>query len=232
MINNEKSNLEERTGTAAAAAVVPSPGGGAAMLRLGAGIIIAGAVTAVLFWTMQYLISTADSTLDQARRGHVVDFVRVEREERVQRRQRKPEKPPAPEAPPPEPPTPKLDPIKPTAQRIEVARVPVGTDIRLSSGFNLGAAEGDFLPIVKVEPPYPRRAIARGIEGFCVVEYTVTATGTVRDVQVVEDQCTSTLFRRPSVKAAEKFKYKPRIVDGRPVAVPGVRNRFTYRLEK
>jgi protein TonB len=39
------------------------------------------------------------------------------------------------------------------------------------------------------------------------------------------------VFEDASVKAALKFKYKPRVIDGEPVEVAGVRNRFLYELE-
>jgi protein TonB len=98
-------------------------------------------------------------------------------------------------------------------------------------GFSLGIGEGDYLPIVKVAPIYPQRALIRGIEGYCVVQYTVTRQGTIRDPFVIEDQCTDSLFYRPSLQAALKFKYKPRVIDGQAVDVPGVRNKFTFQIE-
>jgi len=63
-----------------------------------------------------------------------------------------------------------------------------------------------------------------------VVQYTVTRQGNTRDPFVIEDQCTSSLFHRASVNAALKFKYKPRIMDGEAVEVPGVQNKFTYEI--
>jgi TonB family protein len=90
----------------------------------------------------------------------------------------------------------------------------------------------DYLPIVKVAPIYPQRALSRGIEGYCVVQYVVTRQGTIRDPFVIEDQCTSSLFHRASVQAALKFKYKPRIIDGEAVEVPGVQNTFTFKIEE
>ena len=95
---------------------------------------------------------------------------------------------------------------------------------------SLGVGEGDYLPIVKVAPIYPQRALSRGVQGFCVVQYTVTRQGTTRDPMVVESMCTSSLFHRASVQAALKFKYKPRVIDGKPVEVPGVQNKFTYEI--
>ncbi len=201
-------------------------------VRLMVGLILSAMVTTALFWVMQYLIATADRTLDEAKRGALVDFVRVKKNEVVERKQIKPKKPPPPDAPPPEPPAPKLDDLTPSADKIAISAVPVATDIELSSGgFSLGVGEGDYLPIVKVAPIYPRRAMSRGIEGYCIVEYTVTRSGTTKDARVVPDQCTSSLFEKASIAASTKFKYKPRVIDGQAVEVPGVRNKFTYELE-
>ena len=198
--------------------------------RLLIGVLVGFFVTLFLFWLMQYMIETADRSLDESDRGSLVDFVRVERDETIKRRQVKPEKPPPPEEAPPQPPTPQLDNLDPTAEKIGISEVPVETDIEMSGGFSLGVGEGDYLPIVKVAPIYPQRALTRGIEGYCVVEYTVTRQGTIRDPFVVESQCTSSLFHRASVQAALKFKYKPRIIDGEPVEVRGVQNKFTYEI--
>jgi protein TonB len=200
------------------------------LTRLVIGLIMALAVTLSLFWLMQYLIVTADRTLNDSGAGNLIDFVRIKRDESVKARQLKPKKPPPPEAAPPQPPTPKLDNLNPNAEKIAISAVPVETDIEMTGGFSLGVGEGDYLPIVKVAPIYPNRALTRGIEGFCVVQYTVTRLGTTKDPLIIEDQCTSTLFHRASLNAALKFKYKPRIMDGEAVEVPGVQNKFTYEI--
>jgi protein TonB len=200
------------------------------VVRLAIGLIMAMAVTLSLFWLMQYLIETADRSLNDDSAGNMVDFVRVKRNENIERRQLKPKKPPPPESAPPQPPTPQLDNLNPNAEKIAISAVPVETDIEMTGSFSLGVGEGDYLPIVKVAPIYPNRALTRGVEGFCVVQYTVTRQGTTRDPVVVESQCTSSLFHRASVNAAMKFKYKPRIMDGEAVEVPGVQNKFTYEI--
>jgi len=201
------------------------------VLRLLIGIVVGIVVTLTLFWFMQYMIEQADRSLDESERGSLVDFVRVERDETVQRKDRKPEKPPEPDQPPPQPPTPQLENLDPTAEKIAISAAPVQTDIEMSGGFSLGVGEGDYLPIVKVAPIYPQRAASRGISGHCTVEYTVTRQGTVRDPVVLENDCTSSLFHRASLQAALKFKYKPRVIDGQAVEVPGVRNRFKFELQ-
>ncbi len=200
------------------------------LVRMVIGIILATAVTLSLFWVMQYLIATADRSLNEDAAGNMLDFVRVKRDESIQRRQLKPKKPPPPEQAPPQPPTPQLDDLNPNAEKIAISAVPVETDIEMTGGFSLGVGEGDYLPIVKVAPIYPNRALTRGVEGFCVVQYTVTSLGTTKDPVVIESQCTSSLFHRASLNAALKFKYKPRIIDGESVEVPGVQNKFTYEI--
>ncbi|MEX2481023.1 MAG: energy transducer TonB [Gammaproteobacteria bacterium] len=201
------------------------------LVRLLVGLLAAALVTLSLFWVMHYLIATADRTLDESKRGSLLDFVRIKRAEEVERRQIKPKRPPPPKEPPPEPPTPKLDELKPSAEKMSISAVPVQTDIDLApGGFSLGVGEGDYLPIVKVAPIYPQRALSRGLEGTCIVEFTVSRSGTIRDARALPDQC-DRAFEKASVDAALKFKYKPRVIDGQAVEVPGVRNKFTYRLE-
>ena len=92
-------------------------------------------------------------------------------------------------------------------------------------------SDGEYLPIVKVAPIYPRRAQTRGLQGYCIVEYTVTKSGSISDPKSIDCQ-PSGVFDSASVKASLKFKYKPRVVDGEPIEVPGVRNKFTYTLEQ
>lgn len=200
------------------------------IVRLATGIVLGLVVTAGLFWMMQYLIDTADRELNEGTAGHLLDFVRLKRNEDIERRQLKPKKPPPPDTPPPQPPTPQLEDLNPNAEKIAISAVPVETDIEMSGGFSLGVGEGDYLPIVKVAPIYPQRALSRGIEGFCVVQYTVTRQGTIRDPVIIENMCTSSLFQNASLQAAQKFKYKPRVIDGQAVEVPGVQNKFTYEI--
>jgi protein TonB len=209
-----------------------TPRQGAAVVRLVLGGILGLAVTSGLFWMMQYLIETADRELNEGAAGNIVDFVRLKRNENIERRQIKPKKPPPPDAPPPQPPTPQLENLNPNAEKIGISAVPVETEVEMSGGFSLGVGEGDYLPIVKVAPIYPQRALARSIEGFCVVQYTVTKQGTTRDPFVVESMCTSSLFHKASTQAALKFKYKPRVIDGQAVEVPGVQNKFTYEIQE
>jgi len=91
------------------------------------------------------------------------------------------------------------------------------------------AASRQYLPIAKKPPVYPQRALDAGLQGACTVSYTVDVQGRVRSPKVVGG-C-HPLFIRPSLIAAQSFRYQPRIVDGRAVEVPNVQNTFHYRIE-
>jgi TonB family protein len=85
-------------------------------------------------------------------------------------------------------------------------------------------------PTYRPSPTYPKRALKLGIEGECVVEFTVTSRGKVTSASVINDQCKEKIFRRPSIEAVKKFKFEPRVVNGMAVDVPGVRTKFVYEL--
>lgn len=149
----------------------------------------------------------------------------------------KPEKPVEQEAPPPSLPEPEFEAPQVSHDALNMA-VPIETAVVESGSAGLAFSEGEYLPIVKVPPEYPSNALSRGIEGFCTVVYTVTETGATRDPEPIASECITkdgkptTVFNRASVRAALKFKYKPKVVDGKPVEVPGVKNRFTYEMAK
>lgn len=86
-----------------------------------------------------------------------------------------------------------------------------------------------YQPLSKEAPDYPERALDKNIEGDCSVEYTVNTQGRVENPKVL-DGC-HPLFMRPSLAAANTFRYQPRIVEGKAVAVPAVRNTFHYRIK-
>jgi len=192
-------------------------------------IVVGSIVTVTLLFVMQLLIVTGKQALTDPRERHKLEFVRVKRNENLNVEDIIPEKPPKPPETPPETPPQDMDNVNPDAPSINIAppSVQAGTDIGGPGGMNI--AEGDYLPIVRVAPVYPARALSRGLEGFVDLSFTVTATGTVKDPIVL--QSTSSLFERAATRAVLKFKYKPRVVDGIPVEVPGVKTRISFQLE-
>ena len=192
-------------------------------------VVIGVVVTLSLLFVMQLLIATGKAALTKPRDRTQLEFVRVRRNESLNVEDFTPEKPPKPPETPPETPPQDMDNIDPDAPTVNVAppEVSANTDIGGPSGMNI--AEGDYLPIVRVAPVYPARALSRGLEGYVDMEFTVTPTGTVADPVVTFS--TSSLFERAAIRAVLKFKYKPRVVDGVPVSVPGVKTRITFQIE-
>ena len=193
-------------------------------------IVVGSLVTVTLLFVMQLLIVTGKTALTDPRERHKLELVRVKRNENLNVDDIIPEKPPKPPETPPETPPQDMDNVNPDAPTINIAppTVAANTDIGGPGGMNI--AEGDYLPIVRVAPVYPARALSRGLEGFVDLSFTVTTAGTVRDPIVL--QSTSSLFERAAIRAVLKFKYKPRVVDGVPVDVSGVKTRISFQLEE
>jgi protein TonB len=211
-------------------------------IRYSLSAIVGVIVTLALFYLMQALISGADSALTDDKIGNLVDFVRVKQDQDVQKKQRKPKKPPPPDEPPPETPPQNFNVnVDKTGFSMNNLNANVGIDIG-SGGF--GISDGEYLPIVKVQPQYPRRALSRGMTGWAIVEFTVTAQGSVASPFIVsncgwiknarnEGDCEdspNSVFDSAALKAATKFKYKPKVIDGEPVETAGVQNKITFEL--
>ena len=189
-------------------------------------VAVGGGVTFGLLFIMQLLIATGEEAVTDAERFRMDEFVRVERNEVIETKKQKPEKPPEPEVPP-EMPEPQNSNQFDNSMAVTVTAPTTSVNLNVS-GVGFGVSDGEYLPIVKVAPVYPSRALSRGLEGYVIVEFTVTQAGAVKDVFVVES--TSSLFERAAVEAAYKFKYKPRVIDGIAVEVPGVRNKITFEI--
>lgn len=196
------------------------------LATLAAGVFVAGSLT--MF--MHALIKASHKELDESARVNMLDFVRVKRDESSARKKLKPTRPEV-DKTPPAPPTPQANEASSSNTNINIA-MPSVSDVNVEVGaLGVNSSDGNYLPIVKVAPAYPVKAAMDGIEGSCTVEYTVTVTGATRDVALVPGEC-ERVFARASIAAAKKFKYKPKVVSGEAIEVPGVRNRFDFKLHK
>ena len=101
---------------------------------------------------------------------------------------------------------------------------PVGGGL---SGFTL--TDNSLVNIYKVYPTYPATAEARGLEGTVLVQFDVTAVGSVANVTVLESS--NPIFNKAAMRAAYKFRYKPRVVDGVPYGSDGLQQLFTFHMK-
>ncbi len=205
--------------------------------RIGISGALGLVTTFCLLFLMYSLVNNEMKAPEEEEERKIADIQMPKQEIEVRYEDAKPDKPEEPETPPPEIPEPEFD--NPNANldglNMEVPSFDGQISMNIGTGFS---GDGEYLPIVRVAPEYPSNAASRGIEGACMVEFTVTATGATRDVRVVPEECITTegrpttVFNRASVRAAERFKYRPKVIDGEPIEVPGVRNRFVYELAK
>jgi protein TonB len=196
-------------------------------------------VTLFLFYLMQYLISTAELEFDAPEIGQIVNIVRVKTKINPIPPRRETQKPPEPKSPPS---TERLT-LATNVHTFGYTMTPVKKEpgpIVQGPGFR---SDGNSLAVLKVEPVYPGRAKQRGLSGWAIVEFTVTAQGMVKNAVVVSNcawvrpassgQCVdspNSIFDRSATRAVLKFKYKPRVIDGEFVESAGVRNLIVYNM--
>ena len=200
------------------------------IIRWGISLAMALAITFGLFFFMQALIATGEGLDERVNVIRIVDSTMPEIELEVIEEIDKPEA------------------IQEVVEQQEVAQksislsdgpalniqrqeVAVETGLDLTSA-SISATDGDYLPLVAIAPEYPQRAAQRGVEGWCLVSFTVDGLGNVvEDTIVVVDAEPPEMFDRSSVRAAARFKFQPRVRNGEGIAVPGVQYLFRYELE-
>ena len=190
---------------------------------------VAGGVTFGLFYLMQSLIGV-EGELDKSEKVKVVDFVRVKRVEEVKKKEREP---PKKEKVDDEPPPPDFTMDQSTS--LDSGGIGIGANVDTSmsldtgGGFSMASADGDAVPMVRVPPTYPERALQRGIEGRVLIEFTISKSGAVKDAKVIAYE-PSQIFNKAALKAVKQWKYNPKIVNGEPVEQRGLKVSFPFRL--
>lgn len=91
------------------------------------------------------------------------------------------------------------------------------------------ATNRDFRQIVGAPANYPRRAISRGIEGEVLVQFTISKTGDVDEIEIVSADPEG-WFERAVTDAVSKYKFQPRIKNGQPVDAKGVQRKIVFKL--
>ncbi|WP_394694153.1 energy transducer TonB [Hyphobacterium sp.] len=112
-----------------------------------------------------------------------------------------------------------------------VGSIPEFDAPQLNSGnvsFNI--SDRNAQPLVRIPPQYPPRAAERGIEGYCLMQFNVSPDGTPIDIVALD--CSSSMFERSSIRAVERWRYSPRIVDGVAQTRTGVQTQLDYQLDE
>ena len=96
-------------------------------------------------------------------------------------------------------------------------------------GPGMVTSDSPLVLVMGVRPAYPRAATQQSLEGYVIVRFDVGGNGLVSNVSVVESS--HRVFERPSIQAAERMRFQPRVVDGIPIETRGVHYRFTFEME-
>jgi protein TonB len=97
-------------------------------------------------------------------------------------------------------------------------------------GISVGS-DRDVIPLVRINPEYPARARSRGVEGWVQIEFTITPAGTVKDPKVVDAEPKG-LFEKAALEAISRWKYNPKVEEGRAVERRGIQVVLRFELEK
>lgn len=91
--------------------------------------------------------------------------------------------------------------------------------------FKIAVSDRDAQPLVRIPPVMPPRAEK---SGHCKMRFDVSPEGA--PFNVVATYCTQRLFERASIKSVQKWKYNPKMQDGRPISRSGVETKITFKL--
>jgi protein TonB len=192
-------------------------------------LLLAGAatiaITLALFYLMASLVTNPGKLGKSDASENMIDFLRTIKPRDTEMRNRRiPKKPPEPKVAPK---IPKMAVAK-QQDNIQTPQMAMNTPLldsplALGDGPYLGgatgggSADGEPIPLVKPLPQYPRKAARAGKEGFVVLQIDITAAGTVENVRLVRSK-PRRLFDQSAMKNAYQYRYRPKMVDGKPVA--------------
>lgn len=194
--------------------------------RLGRSFVLAGLITLLLVLLMSRLIATDYEVPVEDPYPRIASIHMPPVEPTVQQL----EPPATPQTPPPQPVATQIE------RRVDPVSVPtlVAPPVPGNTGMDPSITSRDPVPVFKPAPRYPSAALRRGIEGYVVVEFTITKNGSVRDARAMAGYDSAgnptEIFNRSAVAAVERFKYQPQLEDGEPVERHGVRNRIRYKM--
>jgi periplasmic protein TonB len=198
-------------------------------------VLYAATFTFTMFWSMHLLIVGGRYAAGDDQALATIDFVRLKKDSQLEERVRK--KPPKPE-PPKTPPPPKMKVETPPPDAVvtpfQMPKLNLPTNV--SGGPFLGTFTGgdgsgysELIPVMRISPQYPRQAQRDGISGYVVFELVINPDGTVRSARPVEAKPRG-VFESAAMQTIMKWKFKPKIEDGKPVESKG-RQKVDFNLE-
>lgn len=200
----------------------------AKLLRYPIALAVGYFVSSGMYWTL-FTLTNVTFELDTVEATRI-EFTRMVRDSQTEtRREEKVER----EPPPATPDMPQLS-LSNTSS-VDSAVINLAPTVDASSaltGISIGATtDRDVIPLVRINPDYPQRALSRGIEGWVQVQFTITETGSVTDATVVASE-PSGIFDDAAIKAILRWRYNPKMEEGVPVSRIGMQTILRFNLEE
>lgn len=196
--------------------------------RLVATLVIGGLLTGGMFTVLWSLISrpVESGQTIEARR---IEFTRMRRDTEVEsKRQERVER----EPPPPVPQMPRISVASASLDANIVGLAPTIDTASAMTGVSLSAgSDTDVVPLVRIPPQYPPRAASRGIEGWVIVQFTITETGAVKDPKVVDAEPEG-IFDEAALRSIVRWRYNPKVENGVAVERVGVQTIIRFVLDE
>lgn len=211
-------------------------------------ILLAGAaglaVSVAIVYLMSWLIKSGDGFKPSSSTGAVIDFIKVRPASDLETRKREiPKKPPPPKVPPKVQKMAVQSQQDLTAPRPDLSSQLPNLDLPFGMGSgpvlgNMGAQENEqgdasAMPLVRIEPQYPRDAALAGVSGSVLLQFDINETGAVDNIKVLEVKPTSyRTFGQNATRALMRWKYKPKLVDGKAVRQVGLTVLLEFKLDE
>ena len=191
---------------------------------------LAAVFTVLLFLAMRALISKDFVPQDKSETASfeinpkVDDIKVIERETKIDKVKKVNTPPPPPqiERAKADKPTEKIASIEGAIPEFEAPKID-------AQNFTIAVSDRDAQPLVRIPPVFPPRFAQGDNSGYCKVRFDVSPEGQPFNIQTTI--CTSKLLERATVKNVQKWKYNPKIVDGRSVSRSGVETKIRFDLQ-
>lgn len=204
--------------------------------RIIVSFVVGVGVALGLFFLMHGMINGEHSAPNKSDNLNLVDFITLEKDQTTKFKNREvPKKPPPPKEPPPPPDLQVQKQVSPNTPQVKMnipsLNVPfgAGTGPFLGQRGGGGSQTSDLIPLYRIQPQIPREALMSGTSGWVKVRFTVMEDGSVEDPEVVDSS--ARMFIRPALRAIVRWKFKPKIVDGKPVRHQAVQT-INFNVDK
>lgn len=194
-------------------------------LKINAVVIAAALVTFLLFYFMQFLISTENTGFRELTLTRLIDATVPEFKQELLVEIEKPAL---------------FEPVQENIPQEPRLQLSLNNNAVYTPAFETTAnplrVDGvsiplsrQMVPLVRATAPYPTRALQRGVQGFVELSFTVNEQGRVEDPVVLYAEPEG-YFERSALNSIRKWQYSPAMDNGVAIPVHDIRQRIVFEI--